>query len=150
MNQFLAVSNFSGIVVLCVLSAAQWKTNSDLEKRADQLDRTRAQQTAKLADQDITLKNDAEELEDLRQRLATSESSLQAVTAEKNRLASESRELKAALDKWMAAVKTRDAALQHANDLIQKLAVERNDAIAKFNDLADKYNTLVKQDSGAK
>ena len=74
------------------------------------------------------------------------------MTAERDRLLIEAGQLKAqivqlksALDKWTAAVKDRDAALKHAGDLVQSLAKERNNAIQKFNDLADKYNALVTQ-----
>jgi chromosome segregation ATPase len=150
MNRFLGIFNLLGVVMLTVLCIAQWQNNSSLENQVAQLQRTDAEQSAKIAEQQMTLKNDAIDLEDLRQRLSMSESSLQTMTAEKNRLAAESQQLKAALATWMAAVKARDAALRQASGLIQKLAGERNDAIAKFNDLADKYNALVKQVNSGK
>ena len=45
----------------------------------------------------------------------------------------------------MAAVAQRDQALKQASSEFQKVANERNDAILKFNDLAGKYNAVVKQ-----
>jgi chromosome segregation ATPase len=145
MNRFFLLFNFSGVAVLCMLCCAQWNANSRLEDNVERLDQTRIEQSAKIAEQDRTLKDDAADLEDLRQRLSMSESELKTTMVERDRFAAEDKQLKAALDKWIAAVKERDAAIKQAGDLIQKLATERNDAIAKFNDLADKYNALVKQ-----
>ncbi len=141
MNRFLAIFNGLGVGVLAVLCAVQWQANSRLENIVEQLDKTRIEQSAKIAEQDRTLKDNAADLEDLRQRLSMSESQLEKATAEGT-------QLKATLAKWMAAVKERDAALKQAGERIQKLAGERNEAIQKFNDLADKYNSLVKQMGG--
>ena len=52
---------------------------------------------------------------------------------------------KAVLEKWIAAVTAATITLKKANDEIRKLAAERNDAIVKFNDLAGKYNSAVKE-----
>jgi len=145
MNRAFSILNFLGVAVLSVLSAAQWQTNSRLETTAEQLNKTRIEQAATIAEQQKTLKVNATDLDDLRQRLSLSESDLKTTLTERDRFAAEAKALKAALDKWLAAVKERDAALKQAGDLVQKLASERNDAIAKFNDLADKYNALVKQ-----
>jgi septal ring factor EnvC (AmiA/AmiB activator) len=145
MNRFFSLFNFAGVAVLCVLCCVQWNANSRLEDNVEQLDQTRIEQSAKIVEQDRTLKDDAADLEDLRQRLSMSESELKTTMVERDRFAAEDKQLKAALDKWIAAVKERDAAIKQAGDLIQKLAAERNDAIGKFNDLVDKYNALVKQ-----
>jgi hypothetical protein len=51
------------------------------------------------------------------------------------------------LKKWIQAVADRDAALKQAGAVIQKIALERNDAIQKFNDLAAKYNAVVTAES---
>ena len=131
MNRFFSIFNCLGVGVLAVLCVVQWKANSRLENNVEQLDKTRIEQSAKIAEQERTLKDDAADLEDLRQRLSMSESELKKAVAEAGRL-------KTALDKWKAALK-------QAGEQIQKLAGERNEAIQKFNDLADKYNALVKQ-----
>jgi uncharacterized coiled-coil DUF342 family protein len=70
------------------------------------------------------------------------------ITAERNQLAAENAQLKTDLDKWVAAVKQRDELIKQAGAEIQNLAKQRNDAIAQFNDLASKYNALVKQKQG--
>ena len=134
MNRFLSIFNCLGVAVLAVLCAVQWQANSRLENNVEQLDKTRIEQSAKIAQQESTLKDDAADLEDLRQRLSMSESELKTAVTQAG-------QLKTALDKWKAALK-------QAGEQIQKLAGERNEAIQKFNDLADKYNSLVKQMGG--
>src|SRR5579872_3361119 len=136
MNRILGIFNFLGVAVLIVLSAVQWQHNSRLEYSVQQLDKTRIEQAAKITDQEKILKDDAADLEDLRQRLSMSESELKSAIADRDRLAAEDKQLKVALDKWTNAVKERDAAIKQASTLIQKLAGERNDAITKFNALA--------------
>lgn len=143
MTRFFLIFNFLGVAVLCVLCAAQWQTNSRLENGVEQLDKTRIEQSAKIAEQTITLKDDAADLSDMRQRLSMSESELKNAVTERDHFAAEGKQLKTALDKWMAAVAARDTALRQAGDQIQKLSTERNDAVRKFNDLAGKYNALV-------
>ena len=152
MNRIFPIVNSLGVAILCVMSAAQWQTDSRLQNTVEQLDKTRVEQSSKIAEQERTLKDDAADLEDLRQRLSMSESELKTTLVERDRFAAEAKILKTALDKWVAAVKQRDAALIQAGELIQKLSAERNDAIAKFNDLADKYNAAVKElnDASAK
>ncbi|HEY1922159.1 MAG TPA: hypothetical protein VGG44_05290 [Tepidisphaeraceae bacterium] len=143
MNRFLLIFNFLGVAVLCVLCAVQWQTNSRLESDVEQLDKMRVEQSAKIAEQQITLKDDAIDLDDLRRRLSMSESELKNVVIERDRVAAEGKQLKAALNKWMAAVAARDAAIRQAGDQILKLSNERNDAVQKFNELAGKYNAVV-------
>jgi chromosome segregation ATPase len=138
MNRALSILNFLGIAALAVLCAVQWQANSHLLSNVDQLQHITQDQAAQISDQTITLKQNAEDLTDLRDRLATSESDLAAATGQIAKL-------KSSLDQWMQAVKDRDAALKNAGVLVQSFAAQRNDAIKRFNDLADKYNALVKQ-----
>lgn len=136
--------NFTGVVALAVLCGFQWQTNSRVNLEAQSLQKTTLEQAAKIDEQTRTIKNDAADLDDLRGRLSLSESALADDEAT-------IKQLKAAMDKWIAAVAQRDQALKQAGGQIQKLATERNEAILKFNDLAGKFNAIVKQlnDSGA-
>jgi uncharacterized coiled-coil DUF342 family protein len=135
--------NFAGVVALAVLCGFQWQTNSRVNLEAQSLQKTTLEQAAKIDEQTRTIKNDAADLDDLRGRLSLSESALADDEAT-------IKQLKNAMDKWIAAVAQRDQALKQAGGQIQKLAAERNEAILKFNDLAGKYNAVVKQlnDSG--
>jgi septal ring-binding cell division protein DamX len=151
MNRFMTGFNFLGIFLVAILCIVQWSANSRLSHDVDQLDQTRVEQEGKLADQDQALKQDAADLDEFRHRLSLSETDLKqtivkltAATTQRDTLIVENKQIKSAMDQWIAAVNQRDAALKQAGDVIQKLAIQRNDAIQKFNDLADKYNNLVK------
>jgi chromosome segregation ATPase len=137
--------NFFGVAALAILCGFQWQLNSRVSLEAQQLDKTRLEQAAKIDEQDRIIKSDTADLDDLRMRLSLSESALTEADRKVAVDEAELKQLKAALDKWMAAVAERDQALKQAGGVIQKLANERNDAILKFNDLAGKYNAVVKQ-----
>jgi uncharacterized coiled-coil DUF342 family protein len=152
MSRFMQWFNFAGIFALTVLCAFQWRTNLRLNLHVIDLGNTRLQQLAKIAEQDKTIKGEAADLDDFRERLTLSETALKeaeekfnALANERDKLVAERDQLKANLDQWMAAVAARDAALKQANEQVKTLADARNDAVAKFNDLADKYNALVKE-----
>lgn len=152
MNRIFAVFNFLGILVLCVLCALQWLVNSRVNLRANSLEDIRRQQSAKLEENDKTIRAYTSDLEDFRQRLSLSETQLKDLDeklsheiAERNQIAAERDDLKNALGQWMDAVADRDKTINQARDQLQKLAAQRNDAIQKLNDLTDKYNTLVTQ-----
>jgi len=150
MNRFLQIFNLLGVVSLAILSGFQWQANSGLSHQADALQATDDQQASKLIEQDQTIKDDATSIDDLRQRLDISESSLKDATAKVASLTDENTQLKSALDKWTAAVAQRDDALKQAGDQIQKLAADRNDTVQKYSDLVNKYNALVAGDNKGK
>jgi chromosome segregation ATPase len=146
------IVNFLGVVALAVLCTAQWGQNANLGQQINQFQKERADQQAKLADDDKTIKDNAADLDDLRTRLSALESSLKGsqdklakAQADNARLTADETQLKSALDKFEQGVVARDAALKDAGDRIQKLQAERNDAVTKFNDLATKYNATVQQ-----
>jgi chromosome segregation ATPase len=122
---------------LAVLCAAQWRIDSQLHSQITDLEAIRIQQIEKITEQEKTIRGQSADLDDFRNRLMLCESQL-------NQSQEMVGHLKAALDKWIAAVDARDKAIKQAGVLLQKLADERNDAVMKFNDLASKYNALVK------
>ena len=152
MNRFLQYFNFIGIIALAVLCSAQWRTNRRLNLEIFDLEKTRLDQLAKIDEQDKSIKGYVADLDELRQRLTLSESALKesqekfaALAADRDKVIAERDALKTSLDKFTAAVAERDAALKQAGWIrFEKLAADRNDAISKFNDLADKYNAVVK------
>jgi chromosome segregation ATPase len=145
MTRIISLSNLAGILVLAILCAAQWKSDSDLNHEVDHLRQLSADQSAKIDDQNKSLKQDAADLDDLRQRLGISQDALKDTQDKLTAATAERDQLKAAVDKWTAAVASRDDAIKEANTQIQKLTADRDDAVKKFNDLADKYNDVVKQ-----
>jgi len=152
MNRWMTYLNFAGVLVLTVLCMIQWQANSQFNAQLNRANQTRIDQAAKLADEETTLNQNATDLADLRQRLSLAEADLKDV---QNKLAASEQQgkdlialrdqLKATLDKWEAAIADRDRALKQAGDQIQTLSSARNQDVAKFNDLADKYNAVVKQ-----
>ena len=153
------VLNLLGVLALAVLCSMQWKENRQLNLQINSLEITRIQQEAKINDQAATIKADAADLDELRTRLtiaeATVKSDLLTISSlkhdlamsqlDRRQLAGERDALKDALDKWRSAVAARDAALKDADQHLRQLIDDRNAAVLKFNDLAEKYNTLVKK-----
>ena len=158
MNRFLGYFNLFGVFALTLLSAAQWRTNSRLNLEEIELEKTRLEQVAKIAEQDKAIKGCAADLEEFRGRLTKADASLHdtesrlAATAaerdqlseDRTRLAEERGRLRANLDHWIAAVTERDKALKQAGEDIQKLCADRNEAVTRFNELVGKYNAMVK------
>lgn len=158
MSRVLICLNLLGVMALAVLCAVQWRINQRVNLEAIALDKTRLEHVAKISEQERAIQGYSADLEELRGRLTLSEAQqkqteekLLAMTHERNQLAAQRDQLiaqrdqlKATLDKWIAAVAERDAALKQAGAEVQKIANERNDAVVKFNELAGKYNLLVK------
>jgi septal ring factor EnvC (AmiA/AmiB activator) len=157
--------NAVGVIALAVLCVWQWDINRRTNLLAVSLDKTRQEQARKIADQEKSIKGYMADLDDFRQRLMRSDEALakaeldiRKVSAERNRAAAardqalaerdelikELKQSKETLAKWMTAFDKQDAALKKAIAEIQTLGKERNDAIISFNDLANKYNALVK------
>jgi chromosome segregation ATPase len=144
--------NFVGVLVLTVLCIIQWQANSQFNAQLNRANQTRLDQAAKLVEQEATLNQNATDLADVRQRLSLAEVDLKdaqdklaASEQQCNGLIAQRDQLKTTLDKWEAAIADRDRALKQAGDQIQTLTADRNQAVQKFNDLADKYNAVVKQ-----
>jgi len=158
MNRLLTLVNFLGVLALAGLCALQWRTNTALTQTADRLEQTRLEQSAKIAEQEKSLKSITADLDDTRQKLTKSESSLtdaqrkivadatekSQILAQRDQLTQQRDDLKTAVEKWTAAVSDRDHALNQANDQLQRAQNERNDAATKYNDLVTKYNQAVK------
>jgi chromosome segregation ATPase len=171
MSRFVSFVNFLGVALLVVLCGIQWKANRQLHLQATELEQTRLEQKAQLAERDKMIKGYLADLDDFRERVRLSESQLKelddklgAMTRERNRLVGERDQLlaqrdqmKATLDKWVAAVKERDAAIKDRDAALkdaavkaQKLMVDRNDAVSRFNELVGKYDTVVKDLNAAR
>jgi chromosome segregation ATPase len=150
MSRFLQIFNFLGIAALAVLCSTQWRTNRTLNLDIIDREKMRLQQVAKIEEQSKAIKGYTADLDDFRQRLTLSETALKEsqekfrdLAADRDKLIVERDQLKTSLDKYIAAVAERGAALKRASEQIQMLSADRNDAVAKFNDLAAQYNALV-------
>jgi chromosome segregation ATPase len=148
----MQILNLLGVAALAVLCGFQWRNDSLLNHRIIGLEEVKLQQIDKIASLELSLQEKSADLEDFRQRLKISEATeidearqlkesqarCAQLTVECDQLKGVRDQLKATLDKWIEAVKTD-------KEQIDKLVRERDAAIYKFNDLADKYNALVKE-----
>jgi chromosome segregation ATPase len=159
MNRVMQIVNCLGVLALAVLCGTQWRVNGDLNRQVSALERTRIDLTAQVAQRDQRIREDAADLDDFRNRLTMAEGQLldlqrkvnvlsaqcDRLTADRKLLLAQRDQLLAALETWKAAVAARDAALKSAGDELKKVVAERDQAVGQFNDLADKYNAVVKQ-----
>ena len=151
--------NLLGVLALVVLCSQQWQVNRRLNLDNISLESLRIQQQTEIAEQSARIKADAADLDELRSKVMIDEAaireamlkitqleqSLLVSETSRKQLAAERDALKSALAKWQTAVAQRDAALKDADQRLVKLLDDRNAAVLKFNDLATKYNDLVKQ-----
>ena len=68
-----------------------------------------------------------------------------AVERELRQLTLERGQLRVSVTNWAAAVAVRDERLKAVQERLSQVARERDAAILKFNELAAKYNTAVKE-----
>jgi septal ring factor EnvC (AmiA/AmiB activator) len=153
-NRILQAVNGVGVLLLVGLCALQWQDNRRLAADNNRLTQTTRDQAAKMADQDKTLAADAIDLADLRQQLGDSElkqkqaeSARARVTAQRDQLSAQVAADQSALNSWKGAVAQRDQVIAQAAQQQQTLAHQRDDVIGRFNDLANRYNSLVKSQS---
>jgi len=159
MNRIIQALNFLGVVVLIGLCVAQWRQDGRLNRRVIDLEQTRLDLLSQVSARDQRIKEDAQDLDDFRRRVALAEGQLtdlqtkltaksqqcDQLAADRKLLLTQRDQLKAALSTWIAAVAARDAALKHAGDELKKLAADRDGLVQQYNDLANKYNVVVKQ-----
>ncbi len=151
MNRALQYFNLLGVVALAGLCAFQWQANRRVNLEANSLEKARLEQAAKITEAEKTLHGAQADLEGFRGQLTRASASLQE-TSEKLRvaerqladLAAERDQLRASVTNWAAAVTARDERLKANAEQMQKLAADRNDSVTKFNELAAKYNGIVK------
>jgi len=159
MNLILNILNFLGVCLLVGLCALQWRRDGELARANARLTEVNATQTAKLAEQNATIKSTASDLDDTRQKLTASGAAvkdalakLQLMTrqhdqceAQREQLTKDNAQLHTQIESWTKALADRDEALKRAGEQVQRSQAERNDAVLKFNDQVAKYNDVVKQ-----
>jgi septal ring factor EnvC (AmiA/AmiB activator) len=144
MNRVLQWINLLGVLALAGLCAVQWSVNRRLNLTTQALERTRIEHEAKIAEQAKTIRNQAADLDEFRTRVRLSEDALADAEKKLQAMQSERDQLAASLEQWKAAVTQRDIVIKQAAAEIQKALDERDAAVKQFNDLATKYNAMVK------
>jgi len=144
--------NLAGVLALAALCVFQWQANRRLNLEVNQLEKTRLDQAARLAEQEQIVRGlnsdlaqfkeqftqAQAELGDMRKKLDAAQLEIRQVTVERN-------QLKTSVTNWAAAVSVRDERLTEAGSQLRKLGDDLNASIRKFNDLATNYNAVVKE-----
>ena len=157
MNRVLTIINLAGVLILAAVCLAQWRVDHHLNMQVQNLEAQSFRQGAQIADQQKTIAGAAADLDDFRARLthaneavSEAQSKLKAAATQQDQTARErdryqatAAALQESLGKWVAAVSAHDETLKQSEAQLLKLSNERNDAVAKFNDLAAKYNAGV-------
>ncbi len=152
MSRTLTWINLSGVLLLTVLCALQWRTNRALNLDVNSLEQTRQTQSARLDEQAATLCGLTSDLGRFRDQLGATtlsqkdtETKLRASEHLASQLARERDQLKDAIAQWTAAVAARDERLNEANARIRDLSAKLNNTVAKYNALVASHNDLVQQ-----
>ena len=151
MNRVLPLVNAVGVFFLTILCVAQWRANRRLHLEANEMIRVRDGLIATLEEQKRAMVGQGTDLEALRGHLLLANAraqdqaaKLSAVEADARQLAVERDQLKASVTNWSAAVAVRDERLKAAAAQARELGNARDEAVVKFNDLALRYNEVVK------
>ncbi len=159
MNRIVTLFNAVGVGVLVLLCVVQWQANRRLNLVLIDREKSISAQSAELAANARSIQGNLADLEEFRAHLEQAEKEnretmqkLDAAVAQREELSQERAQLEAtiaaqkdAIAQWTQAVADRDQRSQEQQAQIQKLAADRNDAIEKFNDLAEKYNVASAQ-----
>lgn len=150
MQRTLQYLNLFGILVLAALCILQWRINRDLNLKTNEMEKARMEQMARIAEQEKKINGYQSDLDAFRDQLLSATANLKSAESnftvarlESLQLTAERDQLKQNIAGWSKAVSDRDALLAKANEQINQLASDRNDAVAKFNSLAEKHNQVV-------
>ena len=145
MIRWLAIMNSLGIAAVVAVCVMQWHSIRLIDADRDRLERVRQGQAARIDKQTKTVSDQASDLEDVRRRLSTAEHQLTDLHQKLLQAIAERDALKEAIAKWKTALAARDAAIQKTGEQLAALMKQRDETFARFNDLATKYNDLVKK-----
>lgn len=144
--------NLFGVLVLGGFCVVQWRVNRDLNLETNRLERVRIEQVAQLEERDRLIQDYLADLDQFREqltrvtdRLKRTEGDLAAARLELAQLTQERDQLRISVTNWANAVAARDAQIEEAAGQLAQLGADRNDAVTKFNELAEKHNAVVQE-----
>jgi chromosome segregation ATPase len=157
MNRTLSFVNLAGVLVLALLCALQWQANRRLQHLAIELKNETAERARELNLKDQAVQAAKMDLDQFRQQLADTSTRLNDALTRAEASERELAELREQLEQhritltnWADAVQQRDQRLVELREQLQQIVTQRDDAIARFNDLAVKHNALVEQLEGTR
>lgn len=152
MSRFVHAFNFAGVLILAGVVAVQWQGNRRTNLEVNRVQKIRLEQEQRIEDQEKIIAGYTADLETFRgqiQQLSTSIKDSEAKSRElEQKLAqaeSQREQLKESVTRWAEAVELRDGELLKARGQIEKLTSERNATVERYNDLAEKYNSTVRE-----
>lgn len=150
MNRTLARLNLLGILLLAVLCAAQWRANRAAHQELARQERAARAQAGELNEARKALAGTQEDLERFRGQLGqvTTEARDSGVRQrglqqQLDQASAERDQLRGSVTNWAAAVEARDVRIIEANERLEKLALELDSTVGRFNALATEHNALV-------
>lgn len=142
--------NLLGVLALGCLCIIQWRVNRELNLETQRLDQLRLDQQAQLEERDRSIQGYRADLDQFREqvtqtrrRLNETEANLVAARRELERLGQERDQLRTSITNWAAAVAARDEQLETAASQLRQLGADRNEAVSRFNELAEQHDAVV-------
>jgi chromosome segregation ATPase len=146
----LQIINLVGVLALAGLCAFQWRQNRTTNLGLIQTEDARRKLAETVEQQKKDLQARTADLEEFRERLGAMTTQWKAGEekyglAERRgiQLESERDQLKTSISNWVQAVRVRDEQLQATQGQIKELMADRNQIVAKFNELAERHARLV-------
>jgi len=144
--------NLFGVLVLGCLCVLQWRVNRELNLETNRLEQLRLDQQAQLEERDRSIQGYRTDLDQfraqftqVRDRLKETEASLADARRELEHLGQERDQLRTSVTHWAAAVAARDEQLETAASQLRQLGADRNEAVNRFNELAEQHNAVVEE-----
>jgi methyl-accepting chemotaxis protein len=142
--------NLFGVLVLGGFCVVQWRVNRDLNLEITRLERVRIEQLTQLEERDRVIQDYLADLDQFREqlsrvtnRLKETEGDLAATRLELAQLTQERDQLRISVSNWADAVAARDEQLEEAAGQLARFGADRNDAVTRFNELAEKHNEVI-------
>ncbi len=147
----LSFINFTGVLVLVILCAAQWQNNRQYNHEINRLESIRISQAELLSERNAAIKQHLEDTRVLKSQileltdsLRTTEGQFRLETQKVAQLEIERNQLRENIEEWAAAVENRDLRIAENQEQIQELAQLQNEAVRQYNALAEDCNEVVK------
>lgn len=151
-NRFLQWLNLFGVAALAALCLIQWQVNRRLNLELNRCEELRLELAGKLAKEAQISADRERDLASFRTHLARLSDEVEKTASAQSTAERDLRDALAARDQLKSsftnlasAVAARDARLAEAAAQLTALLKERDDAIMRFNELAERHNSLVKE-----
>ena len=147
MKRAFPMLNFLGVLALATLCGFQWASQYQTTQHAQSLQTRLKDQSSRVESQNRSIEGLTRDLDALRKdldamslRSTQSDSRNRSLEQTHVELQAENASLRESLTHWTQAIQARDERLREFNRQLESLALERNAAIAKYNDLAKRLS----------